>query len=318
MKQVYWFTGTPRPSGKLEKYLHIVRAPDDPERSEREERKGQETNWRKAFAKGMVLHWELAILNHMADGKSRTFNRIMVEIADATADVAFDKGPDVALWNLVTAHQLEHTDEAPILFRRPPGYSEHYTGGKHTSLTACGRSTTLSNCGETIHKRWSEVTCLACIAAKDRITQQEQQTEEDEVSFKPRTTTKQNKKAAPKKEVIKDPVNPILAESARRMLANALVAARKLGEGIVQGHCRHCGESKGDKKTCCLLCAFSHYKDLAMDERDAAKMLMVPERWLFDVVSGFDRDGDEITYPSAKRLGAKLWRKYGAAKKARA
>lgn len=323
MKHVYadgeWFTG-PFERGGMDRYVHIVRAPDDPERKPREERRGKEMEWRTACNDDRTEQWEEAILTHLSDGEPRTFNRMLVEMCDMTADVAFEKAPDKALWHLVDTYRLEFRNEAPILFRRPPGFEAHFRMTKGTTLSVCGRATSLWTTGESVYDTWDEVTCLACHQLKTEHTLQQEQAKEDDMSFKPRTktaTAKPKKAPKPKKEEVKDPVNPVLADGARRQLANALIAARKRGEKIVQGHCMHCG-AKGDGKTCCILCAFSYYKDQEMDEQKAAKLLMVPERWLLDVISGFDKDGDEITYPSAKRLGAKLWRKYGAQKKARA
>lgn len=61
--------------------------------------------------------WREKLLEHLGDGEARTFNRIMVELADFTADTAFEKAPDHALWQLVDEELVEHTAVAPILFR---------------------------------------------------------------------------------------------------------------------------------------------------------------------------------------------------------
>lgn len=109
-----WHSG-PLDRAGVCRYVHLIRSPDDPERSSRAARKGQETAWKKKVAD--VEGWKLQILELLSDGRPRTFNAITVEIADITADVAFEKGPDTALWELVADHQIEHTDAAPILFR---------------------------------------------------------------------------------------------------------------------------------------------------------------------------------------------------------
>lgn len=331
MRHVYgdgseWFTG-PIERLDMHRYVHLIRDPNDPERSPRENRRGQELKWNTKAGQGQVEAWKEAILDHLADGEPRTFNCMMVGIADVTADVVFERPPDQALWELVASYQLEHTNEAPILFRRPPGFKQHAQSAPGHLMSVCGRSIFLANkLGEQLCLDKSDVTCLACtqIMSDPNYVNLTQAKLEDDMGLLPRNieaakrvAAKADAKAAKKKEVIKDPVNPILAEGAWRQLANALVAARKRGEKIVQGHCTHCG-SHTDHKTCCILCAFSYFKDEEMDEQKAAKILMVPERWLLDVISGFDKDGDEITYPSAKRLGSKLWRKYGPPKKARA
>jgi hypothetical protein len=56
----------------------------------------------------------------LADGRARTFNAIGVELLDHTADTLLGSPYDEALWQLVEAEQLEHTMEAPVLFRRTP------------------------------------------------------------------------------------------------------------------------------------------------------------------------------------------------------
>jgi hypothetical protein len=313
----------------MDRYVHLIRADDDPERSPREKRRGQETKWNSGWSRNNQEMWEEGILNHLSDDIPRTFNRIMVEIADANADTAFEKAPDWALWKLVETYHLEFVNKAPLLFRRPPGWKKHYRRSKHTSIGACGRSTTLFKTGESVHDDWDEVTCLACQQLRPQIERCEALAKEDEMGMKhrnieaaKRVAAKADTKAAKKKEEVKDPVNPILAEGARRMFANALIAARKNGEKIVQGYCTHCGEKKGNQKTCCLLCALVAQQEAlggAADEKQIAEFLMVPDRWLLDLISGFDKDGDSVTYRFAKRIGAGLWRKYGSGpKKARA
>lgn len=114
-------------------YLHIVRGSDDPERqkraTERADAGGGSQVWRKMFRKASVEQWTDAIRKHVADGEPRTFNRIMVELCDMTADVAFDKAPDRALWALVAAGEVEHTLETPIYFRRRAPEPEVGFGG---------------------------------------------------------------------------------------------------------------------------------------------------------------------------------------------
>ncbi len=122
-----WHTG-PYPQGVRAEidhgryqYTHMIRAPGDPERLSREERRrihgpGVVTKWRKMH-KRPVAEFREEILAHMADGKERTFNRIAVELYDYTADVA---GPAItkAIFDLVEERELEHTMGAPIYFRK--------------------------------------------------------------------------------------------------------------------------------------------------------------------------------------------------------
>ena len=57
------------------------------------------------------------ILALLADGVPRTFNRIGVELYDQEAlDSRRPRSP--RSWRLVAEKQVEHTIEAPILFRR--------------------------------------------------------------------------------------------------------------------------------------------------------------------------------------------------------
>lgn len=104
-------------------YVHLIRAPGDPERRARAKSLGGPGNNDKA-SEG---HWSKlppaeecaeAITALLADDVPRTFNRIAVELWDKTADVAFGQGPDHGLWLLVERGDVEHTLTAPVLFRR--------------------------------------------------------------------------------------------------------------------------------------------------------------------------------------------------------
>jgi hypothetical protein len=103
-------------------FLHIIRAPGDPERRQRaSERDEKDTQiWRRLFRSGSQAEWSDALHRHLADGIPRTFNRMMVELCDMTADVALDKAPDLALWALVAAGEVEHTASRPVYFRALP------------------------------------------------------------------------------------------------------------------------------------------------------------------------------------------------------
>jgi len=107
--------------------------------------------------------------------------------------------------------------------------------------------------------------------------------------------------------------NTIAIAGCETLLANALVAARNQGHTIVAGHCRLCGASTS-RKTCCLLCALMLYRDQptgdGLMESRASKILGVEERYVLDIVSGFDNDGDVVENRDARSLGRKLRRKY--------
>lgn len=99
-------------------YLHIIRAPGDPERSQRPRGGRQDRAPHRTVNKQGVAHWQDRIRAHLADGKPRTFNRIMVEIADLNADTVFQDAPDKALWSLVDAGEIQHTRNVPVYFRK--------------------------------------------------------------------------------------------------------------------------------------------------------------------------------------------------------
>jgi len=113
-----WWGNDPTPGG----YVHIIRGPNDPERRTRKERQaamGVEaaaSEWVKV-KKHPADWWAKQIGGLVADGQPRTFNHIMVELADSTADIAFTTPADHGLWQLVASGRVEHTNTAPILFR---------------------------------------------------------------------------------------------------------------------------------------------------------------------------------------------------------
>lgn len=71
------------------------------------------------MAKCPVPKLEALLLEGLGDGRPRTFNRLGVELFDLTADVLFTTPVNTALWRLVERGLIEHTMEAPVLFRRP-------------------------------------------------------------------------------------------------------------------------------------------------------------------------------------------------------
>jgi len=104
----------------MAQYTHLIRASDDPKPRPRAERKGHQMSWLKDMNPNTLGQWTRAIYGLLADGVPRTFNRIVLELTGNlhTADVAFKKAPDQALWNLVARRKISHTLEAPILFGR--------------------------------------------------------------------------------------------------------------------------------------------------------------------------------------------------------
>lgn len=117
---VIWVTGGHVDRSGLSRYTHLIRSSEDFDRTPREFRKGKETAWRKDLHPGTIIQWRHDILRVLAGGSSKTFNQIVLEITGGqyTADNAFEKAPDMALWDLVEERKLSHTLQAPILFRR--------------------------------------------------------------------------------------------------------------------------------------------------------------------------------------------------------
>ena len=115
-----WTRATVDTTG-LAGFTILVRAPGDPERRSREERHaamGREASgseW-KSLAKVSVEAWAERFRALLADGKPRTYNALCVEAADATADVAPDNA-EAALWAMKAAGEVEHTIDAPVLWR---------------------------------------------------------------------------------------------------------------------------------------------------------------------------------------------------------
>jgi hypothetical protein len=121
-----WLTGPYDANGLVRAdiehgYTHMIRASDDPERSDRSVRGGRgrdddaETRVVRKVHRMPAAEARAKILELVADGEPRTFNRICVELWDITADIA---GPAItrALFDLVEEKRLQHTNEAPILW----------------------------------------------------------------------------------------------------------------------------------------------------------------------------------------------------------
>ena len=117
-------------------YIHLIRDKDDPERMSREDAKRlgvRELAPHKRLDRVPVSEWRRLIRKHLHDRASSTgypeadrakeirseftFNRLMLELAGVTADIAFETNADRALWELVAAGTLEHTTSTPVLFR---------------------------------------------------------------------------------------------------------------------------------------------------------------------------------------------------------
>lgn len=95
-------------------YVHLIRAPDDPQEKHARGKGTDSRRWSRELADTDA--WVVRIRTHMADGVPRTFHRITIELADFGADVAYGLAPDHTLWALVEAGELALTLDAPVLF----------------------------------------------------------------------------------------------------------------------------------------------------------------------------------------------------------
>jgi hypothetical protein len=111
-----WATGGTVDRRELAGYLHLVRAPDDPERV-RPKGGWDDKAPHRTLAKLPYAECERRLLAGLADGTPRTFNRLTMEVFNLTADVVFTTQVNDALWRLVGRGEIEHTTEVPILFR---------------------------------------------------------------------------------------------------------------------------------------------------------------------------------------------------------
>jgi len=102
-------------------YAHLVRGPDDPERSGAKLEQGRKWEGHKLLRKirrGAPEDFTDSILSLLSDGTPRTFNRIAVELLDVTADIVFETPFDRALERLFESGRLEMSaGDAPIFWR---------------------------------------------------------------------------------------------------------------------------------------------------------------------------------------------------------
>ena len=101
----------------INRYIHIIRGPHDPERSPRPKGGRKDRAPHRTFAKMSVDRATDLIVSLLNDRRPRTFNAMTVELFDLNADTLIGSPVDRALWRLVKASRLEHTMTAPVLFR---------------------------------------------------------------------------------------------------------------------------------------------------------------------------------------------------------
>ena len=87
-----WTSAAGIDRGGVAGYLHLVRAPDDPQRSGdgQDAGRGWSSRW-KSVAGRSVDDCVADLRELFGDGQPRTFNRTAVELYDVTADVLFAK-----------------------------------------------------------------------------------------------------------------------------------------------------------------------------------------------------------------------------------
>jgi hypothetical protein len=103
----------------IARYLHLIRDPNDPDRSPRPVGGRADRAPHRTLAKLSVDAAGEEMLRLLADGRPRTFNAIGVELLDHTADTLHGSPYEKALWELTARGALEHTLDVPVLFRSP-------------------------------------------------------------------------------------------------------------------------------------------------------------------------------------------------------
>jgi hypothetical protein len=101
----------------INRYIHIVRGPDDPTRSPRPKGGLKDRAPHRTFKKMPVDKAKELLLSLLSDGRPRTFNAMTIELFDLGADTLMGSPVDRALWKLVADERLEHTMTRPVLFR---------------------------------------------------------------------------------------------------------------------------------------------------------------------------------------------------------
>jgi hypothetical protein len=160
-----------------------------------------------------------------------------------------------------------------------PSCRRHFVAdGGNQKSTLCGAKTTSAN--EYSTDSWWLCTCPDCYRIKD----------------------------APS-------VHPMQEDDVQLLLHNSMVAARNQGMKPTQERCVSCSADSARAKTSCLACAVLNKRGINTDddwENKLAKLFNLPYEWVMDLLKGWDGDkAPELTYPTAFKLGKKLWRKHG-------
>lgn len=112
------------PQEAIEPLIIMTRDAGDPtstaeKKTSAEEKRacGDYTQQHLWVGKKPVEEWRASIVEKLSDGEPRTFNRLMVELIDKTADICSGSTPEWAIWELVRDGVIEHTTSEPIFFK---------------------------------------------------------------------------------------------------------------------------------------------------------------------------------------------------------
>jgi hypothetical protein len=113
-------------------------------------------------------------------------------------------------------------------------------------------------------------------------------------------------------------VHPWQEQDVLLLLNNSIIAARNQDIKPSQNSCSLCHKLTDGTKTACLACAVLLRRDRVGANGDIeeklSEILALPYEWTMDLLKGWDVDkSPELTYPTAYKLGKKLWRKHGQA-----
>lgn len=100
-------------SSPVHRYAHLVHLGSDPLRRD-VARLARATG---AEAERTPAEWSQAILEHLSDGKERTFHTLALELLHTTAEQACGSAAEAGLWLAVQRGDLVFTRPAPLRFR---------------------------------------------------------------------------------------------------------------------------------------------------------------------------------------------------------
>lgn len=112
-----WYHSASAPKG-IAYFTAMIRCPNDPERSPRPKGGQKDRSPHLTLKKLSWVDMRQFVYNGLAKHGASTINRLAVLELNLTADVLMGSGHfDEALWGLVEAGWIEHTNKAPIKFR---------------------------------------------------------------------------------------------------------------------------------------------------------------------------------------------------------